>query len=41
MQYWFFGKGEQGWKGWDVITLDEENRVIGLYGLVDGMHNHK
>jgi len=40
MQRWFFGKGDAGWKGWDIIILDENNKVTSLYGLVEGMHNH-
>ena len=41
MQRWFFGIGEEGWKGWDVIILDDTKKVVSLYGLVEGVHNHK
>lgn len=40
MQRWVFGISESGWKGWDVIMLDGENKVASLYGLVEGMHSH-
>lgn len=40
MQRWFFGKDGEGWKGWDVITLDEEGKVASLYGLIEGVHTH-
>jgi hypothetical protein len=41
MQYWFFGQGEEGWKGWDVIILDENDKVASFYGLLEGVHSHK
>lgn len=41
MQYWFFGQGDDGWQGWDVIVLDEhDGKVVSLYGLLHGMHSH-
>lgn len=40
MQKWFFGKDGEGWKGWDVITLDEDGKVASLYGLIEGVHTH-
>jgi hypothetical protein len=40
MQKWFFGKDGEGWKGWDVITLDENGKVASLYGLIEGVHTH-
>ena len=41
MQYWYFGQGDDGWKGWDVIVLDENGKVASFYGLLDGVHSHK
>lgn len=40
MQYWTFGKDNEGWKGWDVIIVGDDGKVASLYGLVNGMHNH-
>lgn len=40
MQKWLFGVSEEGWRGWDVIILNQDGKVEALYGLVEGMHNH-
>lgn len=36
MQTWFFGKGQTGWSGWDVVTLNDRGEVVSLYGLIEG-----
>lgn len=40
MQNWFFYVGNHGWRGWDVIILNQDGKVEVLHGLVEGMHNH-
>jgi hypothetical protein len=40
VQTWFFGKGVEGWKGWNVLTLNNRGEVVSLHGVVEGARSH-
>ena len=40
MQTWFFGKGVEGWEGWNVITVNNRGEVISLHGVVEDAQRH-
>jgi hypothetical protein len=40
VQTWFFGKGFEGWKGWNVLTLNNRGEVVSMHGVVDGARSH-
>jgi hypothetical protein len=40
VQEWFFGKGIEGWKGWNVLTLNNRGEVVSFHGVVEGAQSH-
>jgi hypothetical protein len=40
MQTWFFGKGIEGWEGWNVITVNNRGEVVSLHGVVEDAQRH-